>query len=64
MPRSDEEPVEEEESSKWDEEAAMQVRKDGASTVFPMPVKEYKIYYGNAFAFDAKEFLHAGGPGK
>ena len=58
--------VTEEQSMVWDKKATKEatewtpIRKDG----FPIPLKEMKIPFGQFFVFDAKEFLHAGGPGK
>lgn len=56
--------VTEEQSMIWDKEATQKAIDEGPINDFPIPLKEMKIPFGKFFVFDAKEFLHAGGPGK
>ena len=55
----------------WDKEATKEAKESYSDLFppsikedFPIPLKEMKIPFGKFFVFDAKEFLHAGGPGK
>ena len=62
----------EEQSLIWDKEATKEAKEwaikehndSFAEGSFPIRLKEMKIPFGKFFVFDAKEFLHAGGPGK
>jgi hypothetical protein len=52
----------------WDKEATKEAKEwappSSKEDSFPISLKEMKIPFGKFFVFDAKEFLHAGGPGK
>ena len=56
-------------AQKAKEEELMEQRRDNPSLslslddVFPIELEEYKIKFGQAYVFDAKTYLHAGGPG-
>jgi len=59
--------VTEAQSMVWDKEATKEAKEGGPFTrdnSFPLSLKEFTIPFGKFFVFDAKEFLHAGGPGK
>jgi hypothetical protein len=53
-----------EESKRWDKTATSKIRRKYIKGSFPIGLDELKIPYGSAFIFNAKEDLHAGGPGK
>jgi hypothetical protein len=65
--------VTEELSMKWDQIATKKIKTQyggggvgggGAASRFPIPLKKLEIKFGSAFVFNAKNYLHAGGPGK
>ena len=64
--------VTEELSIKWDQIATQQIKSQygggggggGARRRIPIPLKKLEIEFGRAFVFNAKNYLHAGGPGK
>ena len=65
LPNEDD--VTEAQSMVWDKEATKEAKECVPPSIkedFPIPLKEMKIPFGKFFVFDAKEFLHAGGPGK